>query len=70
MNHGLETADSDNLMMLRPAIFYSGINKHMPNRPAMTGLGWTTLFSIVICFLLTVKEGQMFHPHVRGPAGE
>lgn len=70
MNNGLDTTDSDNLMMQRPAIFYSGINKHMPNRPALTGLGWMTLLSIVICFLLTVGEGQMFHPHVRRPAGK
>lgn len=51
MNNGLETTDSDNLMMQRPTIFYSEINKHMPSRPAMAGLAWMTLFSIVICFL-------------------
>lgn len=70
MNYGLDTADSDNLMMQRPAIFSSGINKHMPNRPAMAGLGWMTQFSIVIYFLLTVSEGQMFQRHVREPAGK
>ena len=39
-----------------PAIFPSGINTHMPNG---AGLGWrTTLVSIVMCFLLTVREGR------------
>lgn len=70
MNYGLDTDDSDNLMMQRPAIFCSGINKHMPNRPATVRLDWMTLFSIVICFLLTVREGQMFQPHVEEPAGK
>lgn len=31
MNNGLDTADSDNLMMRRAAIFSSGINKRMTN---------------------------------------
>lgn len=70
MNNGLDTTDCDNLTMQRPAIFYGGFNKHMSNRPALTGLVWMTLFSIVIRFLLTVREGQMFHPQVRRPAGK
>lgn len=70
MNNGLDTADSDNLMMQRPAIFSRGINKHMSNRTTMAGLGWMTLFSIVICFLLTVREGQMFQPNGKGRAAK
>lgn len=69
MNKDIDTADCDNLMMQRHVIF-SAINKNVPNRQAMAGLGWTTLFSIVLCFLLTVREEQMFQPCVRGPAGK
>lgn len=68
MNNDLDTADSDNLMMQRPAIFSRGINKHMSNTPTMAGFGWMTLFSIVTCFLLTVRERQMFQPNGKGPA--
>lgn len=69
-NNGLDTVDSDDLMMQRPAIFSRGINKHMSNSSTMAASGWMTLFSIVTCFLLTVRKGRCSNLNGRGPAGK
>lgn len=64
MNKIQDAADSDNLMMTSwPAIFSSGINTHMPNRAAMAGLGWMTVFLHCDVFPVNCQgKGRCSHP--------